>query len=238
MLFDLRGRGRRRTVQGVYLALALLLGGGLVLFGVGGTGVGLFGNDNGGPGGGGSGSAAKDVRAAEKLVQARPRDPAALAGLVRQRLLLANEGKNYDSAQRAWTPAGKAELRRVDDAWQRYLALNPANVDMSLAIQMANAYGPPGLNDPAKATGAYEALTAADPKNPLAYQNLADAAYAAKQVRKGDLAAQRAVELSPPSSRKIVKSRLAQDKSQALAPSGGQAAPPGGAGTVQPTPGP
>ena len=32
MLFDLRGRGRRRTVQAVYLSLALLLGGGLVLF--------------------------------------------------------------------------------------------------------------------------------------------------------------------------------------------------------------
>ena len=32
MLFDLRGRGRRRVVQVVYLGLALLLGGGLVLF--------------------------------------------------------------------------------------------------------------------------------------------------------------------------------------------------------------
>ena len=37
MLFDLRGRGRRRTVQAVYLTLAILLGGGLVLFGVGGN---------------------------------------------------------------------------------------------------------------------------------------------------------------------------------------------------------
>ena len=36
MLFDLRGRGRRRTVQVIYLTLALLLGGGLVLFGIGG----------------------------------------------------------------------------------------------------------------------------------------------------------------------------------------------------------
>ena len=36
MLFDLRGRGRRRTVQVIYLILALLLGGGLVLFGIGG----------------------------------------------------------------------------------------------------------------------------------------------------------------------------------------------------------
>ena len=42
MLFDLRSRGRRRTVQVVYLGLALLMGGGLVLFGVG------AGNGNGG----------------------------------------------------------------------------------------------------------------------------------------------------------------------------------------------
>ena len=42
MLFDLRSRGRRRTVQAVYLGLALLMGGGLVLFGVG------AGNGNGG----------------------------------------------------------------------------------------------------------------------------------------------------------------------------------------------
>ena len=36
MLFDLRGR-RRRAVQGTYLMLALLMGGGLVLFGIGGS---------------------------------------------------------------------------------------------------------------------------------------------------------------------------------------------------------
>ena len=35
MLFDLRGRGRRRTVQAIYLGLAILLGGGLIFFGVG-----------------------------------------------------------------------------------------------------------------------------------------------------------------------------------------------------------
>ena len=35
MLFDLRSRGRRRTVQAVYLGLAVLMAGGLVLFGVG-----------------------------------------------------------------------------------------------------------------------------------------------------------------------------------------------------------
>ena len=36
MLFDLRGRGRRTTVRVVYMGLALLLGIGLVGFGIGG----------------------------------------------------------------------------------------------------------------------------------------------------------------------------------------------------------
>ncbi len=54
MLFDLRGRGRRRTVQVIYLGLALLIGAGLVFFGVG-AGVGgggllnsLTGNESSG----------------------------------------------------------------------------------------------------------------------------------------------------------------------------------------------
>ena len=51
MLFDLRSRGRRRTVQAVYLGLAVLIGGGLVLFGVG-AGNGLGGLLNAFTGGG------------------------------------------------------------------------------------------------------------------------------------------------------------------------------------------
>ena len=39
MLFDLRGSGRRRVVKIVYVTLAILMGGGLVLFGIGGSGA-------------------------------------------------------------------------------------------------------------------------------------------------------------------------------------------------------
>src|SRR3954465_4102042 len=37
MLFALRGSGRRTTVKVVYVTLAILMGGGLVLFGIGGS---------------------------------------------------------------------------------------------------------------------------------------------------------------------------------------------------------
>src|SRR5918992_4487779 len=56
MLFDLQGK-RRRVVQATYLTLAVLMGGGLVLFGIGSdAGQGglfdaVFGTDGGGNGG-------------------------------------------------------------------------------------------------------------------------------------------------------------------------------------------
>ena len=65
MLFDLRSRGRRRTVQVVYLGLALLMGGGLVLFGVG-TGSGNGGLLNAFTGGGRAATRAKSLSAQEK----------------------------------------------------------------------------------------------------------------------------------------------------------------------------
>ena len=60
MLFDLRGRGRRRTVQAIYLTLAVLMGGGLVLFGIGGSVSGGLFDAVGLTGGGGSSSSANE----------------------------------------------------------------------------------------------------------------------------------------------------------------------------------
>src|SRR5919202_798507 len=59
MLFDLRGRGRRNTVKAVYITLAFLMGGGLVLFGIGGGGAisgGLVDAITGSHGGGDTGT--------------------------------------------------------------------------------------------------------------------------------------------------------------------------------------
>src|SRR3954464_9142580 len=113
MLFCLRGRGRRRAVQAIYLSLAILMGGGLVLFGVGGaTSGGLldaFNSD--------SGSAhvsdvfKKRVDAAEKAVQVRPTDPRAWAELTRVRFQQAGSGDGFDQANGVFTDKGKADLR-------------------------------------------------------------------------------------------------------------------------------
>ena len=111
MLFDLRGRGRRRTVQTVYLGLALLMGGGLVLFGVG-AGNGFGGILNAFTGNG-SGSAQKQVvsqqeKAALAAVKARPNDPAAWGQLVSARWTSATtQGTNFDPTTGTFTASGR-----------------------------------------------------------------------------------------------------------------------------------
>jgi phage-related minor tail protein len=73
MLFDLRGRHRRRLVRVIYTGLALLIGVGLVGFGVGG-GFGGGGLLNAASSNEGSGSAsfASQVKKYEKLTKPEP----------------------------------------------------------------------------------------------------------------------------------------------------------------------
>src|SRR3954465_12359162 len=144
MLFDLRGRGRRRAVRIIYLGLAILMGGGLVLFGIGGAGggglvrVGSGGAARGGlldaiQGNSGSVNAndvfQKRVDALEKRTQANPRDAAAWNELASLHFSVAGTGENYDQNQRLYTTKGKAELRQSAAAWKRYLALDPPKPD-------------------------------------------------------------------------------------------------------------
>src|ERR1700710_2650228 len=100
MLFDLRGRGRRRTVQVIYLSLAILMGGGLVLFGIGGaTNGGLIDAIQGGSGStNGTDVFQKRVDAVQKRTLANPQDKAAWAQLAGLRFQLAGSGANYDQA--------------------------------------------------------------------------------------------------------------------------------------------
>ncbi len=134
MLFDLRSRGRRRTVQAVYLGLALLMGGGLVLFGVG-TGNGNGGLLNAFSGGGSSGAQVQALSSQEKaaLKQTRlsPNDPNAWAALVSARWDNASTGSNYDSSTNTFTAGGKKELAATVAAWQRYLHLTKSPTPIS-----------------------------------------------------------------------------------------------------------
>src|SRR5947208_409600 len=101
-LYDLRGGGRRRTVQIVYIALAVLMGAGLVLFGIGGAVSGglVDAITNGGSGTATTNAGTYQKREAQAVAatKAKPKDPAVWASLARARFLLANAGDNYNQS--------------------------------------------------------------------------------------------------------------------------------------------
>jgi hypothetical protein len=214
MLFDLRSRGRRRTVQAVYLGLAILMGGGLVLFGVG-AGNGFGGILNAFTGNGSSGAQTQVVSQAEKnaLQQTKlhPKDPAGWAELVQARWTSAGQGNDYDTSTGTFTATGKKELAATIQAWEQYLKLTK-NPDPNLAILAARAYAAAG-NYTGEAA-AWEINTLANPNDAKGYECLAASAYAAKQTRKGDLAAAKALSLVPKASRATLKTELQSAKTQ------------------------
>src|SRR5436190_9893024 len=113
MLFDLRSRGRRRTVQVVYLGLAPLMGGGLVLVGVAaGNGVGGLLNAFTGNGSGNAQSqvVSQQEKAALKQTRLHPNDPAAWSALVSARWANAGSGSNFDASAGTFTASGQKEL--------------------------------------------------------------------------------------------------------------------------------
>jgi hypothetical protein len=213
MLFDLRSRGRRRTVQAVYLGLAVLMGGGLVLFGVG-TGSGVGGLLNAFTGNG-SNKQSSIISSAEKTAlkqtKKNPGNPAAWAALETARYQNASSS-GFSTATNTYTTAGKNELAKAADAWQKYLTLtkSPAN---NLAIFAANSYG--ALGQYGNAASAWEYATQADASSVKSFECLAMSAYAAQQTRKGDLAAAKAASMVPDkASRKALTAQINLAKTQ------------------------
>jgi hypothetical protein len=222
VLFDLRGRGRRRTIQAIYVTLAILMGGGLVLFGIGGnTSGGLFDAFKGG-GGGGSDTFSKQITQAEKTLKANPNDAAAWVILARARFQQAGQGDSYDQQTSQFTDKGKSRLQQSATAWEHYLSLNPRKPDDSLASLMVQVYSPSALNQPAKGVKAAEIVTATRPSAQTFY-TLAVFAYAAGDKRTGDLAAAKTLSLTPAGRKTQTKLLLEQAKKPQTAQGGAQA---------------
>jgi hypothetical protein len=210
MLFDLRGRGRRRTVQIIYLCLALLMGGGLVLFGVGGaTSGGLLDAFNSS-----SGQTNVDkvfqqrVDKAQRGVRVHPTDPKAWAELTRVRFQQAGSGDGFDQAKGTFTDKGKERLQDTSLAWDKYLTLTE-KPDDTVASLMVQAYSTAGLNEPAQAVNAMEIVIDSRPATGPLYVQLAALAYQARQTRKAELASKKALALTPKDDREQIKAQLA-----------------------------
>jgi len=232
MLFDLQSRRRRTAVRIIYLGLAILLGGGLLFFGIGtGTGGGgLFDVFRGGGSSAQSQVSAAETRAARQ-VRLHPTDAQAWYALAYARVQTAGLGSNFDPTANGgngeFTSSGRAKLVSASAAWERYLGLNPPKPNVALAHQMANAYSPIGLGQPDNAATAMEIVTQQQPT----YANfgfLAQYAYMAGQFRKGDLAAGRAVELAPPAQKRLLRTQLDTIRRQAARQAAQQAIQSGG----------
>lgn len=212
MLFDLRGGKRRRTIQAIYLSLAILMGGGLVLFGIGGeVQGGLFDAFRD------EGTATEDlfeerIKTEERKTAANPENAVAWAALAKLHFQQAGTGGNFDQNTGTFTDGGRAELRESEQAWTKYLALEPKEVDDSVAGLMVQAFV--GLNKLDKAVQAMEIVVEEREPSPQLFAQLATYAYAAGQTRKGDLARGKALELAPKEDREQIKAQLDAAKQQ------------------------
>jgi hypothetical protein len=230
MLFDLRSAGRRRTVKGVYLGLALLMFVGFVGFSVGSSGLsgGIVDAITGSKGGGSSDAATKrliaEANTADRRAAASPSDPALWTNAVQAHIRLAQSGGSdyYNSATGNFTAAGKRQLAQAGDAWNKYVALKPAKPDENIARQMVQGFL--AISDVNAAVSTQELITEVDPTQQT-FQNLAILAYQAGNTRTGDLAAGKAVDLAPAAQKKSLKSTLDSYKTAALQQQLQQAAP-------------
>jgi hypothetical protein len=203
MLFDLRGR-RRRAVQATYLTLAVLMGGGLVLFGIGGdVSGGLFDAFSDRSGGG---SASEDLQERiderEERLSANPQNEKTLKALIRDYHALA--GAQLPAGGGPYPEEAKDELRQAGEYWQRYLEVEDGDPDPSLARLAVAIYDQTALNQPEEGAAAMRIVAEAG-NDYQSYLALVQLSAAAGDERTADLAAQKAVDVAPKKLRKQVK---------------------------------
>jgi hypothetical protein len=212
MLFDLRGRGRRRTVRVIYIGLAVVFALGFVGLGVGGgfgsSGIlsSLTGNE-----GSTKASFSAQISKYRKLTREQPTNLSAWESLTKAMLHEAG-GSAYVSESGAVTSKGRELYNQASQAWTSYLALNPPKPNTELAQLMVTVYSEQGLNQPAQAVQALQLVVVARPTSAALFAALAEYAYKAKNISVGDLASAKAVSLAPAGQRTRLKNELAEVK--------------------------
>ena len=212
MLFDLRGR-RRRAVQGIYLMLALLMGGGLVLFGIGGdVSGGLFDAFSDRSGSGNANAALEDrIERQEERLAKNPQDEALLQSLVREYYNLATT--QQESGATAFPNEAKDELRKAASYWERYAEAAGEKPSPDTALFALRVYDVGALNRPAKAQRA-ATIIAERQNDSSSYLQVVAYAALAKDERTVDLATQKAIDLAPKGEKKAVREQATLLKQQ------------------------
>ena len=214
MLFDLRSGGRRRTVKVVYLGLAMLMFVGFVGFGIGSSGLGGGIGDaitgNGSDGGGDEAAVERlttQVQTADAKTKTAPTDPAAWAALAQARVRLAAVGDNLDSA------TGQLHRRGPPPAHRRR---QPRGTSTSRSTRRPPTSASPARwprpssrsSNPDRAVGAQEVVTQIEPDPADLPEPRASSPTRPARLRKGDLAAAKAVDLAPKDEQKDLKTQL------------------------------
>jgi hypothetical protein len=213
MLFDLQGK-RRRVVQGVYLMLAVLMGGGLVLFGIGGdVSGGLFDAFSDRNGGSGNEIVEERVDKNEERAKAQPQAANPHKELVRDYYSLAISQAND---QGVFPADAQDELRKAAQHWNAYLRLEKGQPDASLARVALQVYDPAALNQPQQAVKVAQVI-AADSDDAASYLQLAQYALLAGDKRVEKLSSAKAIDLAPANQRKAVREQLKQLKAAVIA---------------------
>jgi hypothetical protein len=214
MLFDLQGK-RRRVVQATYLTLAVLMGGGLILFGIGGdVSGGLVDAFNGGGGGSGNEVAEERIESNEERVASNPQAQRAREELVRDYYSLAVSQTDPNTG--AFPTDAQDELQAASRNWNAYLELEGVEPDPSLANVALQIFDPRALNQPEQAVRAARVI-AQDGDDVGSYLLLVQYAAFAGDKRTLALASKKAVALAPERQRKQVRRRISQIEGQAIA---------------------
>ena len=151
MLFDLRGRGRRRTVKVVYITLAFLMGGGLVLFGIGGGGEPAAWSTRSPAPPAATPAPSASTRREQRRGREGADEPAGRGGLGRARPRPRAERRR----RRQLRPQhgdlhrlGQGQAPQAADAWEKYLALDPQEPRRPRRVPDGAGLRPTGLNRP------------------------------------------------------------------------------------------
>lgn len=231
-------------MQVTYVGLAILMGGGLVLSGIGSDASGglldaFVGGDNNTSNDDAKKPLNNQVKAAEAKLRTNPEDQAALATLVRARFGLAGlEQEQTSDGQTAINDKGVEEMRKASDAWKRYVATNPEQIDTGLAATAIQIYRVIGLPQDQKDKNELfvaPARAIAEQENSVdAYIRLVAVATQAGDTRTAGLAERKAVTFAQSKDEEAtIKERIEMEKTAASSASGA-----GGNGAAPPTGGP
>jgi hypothetical protein len=228
MLFDLQGK-RRRAVQATYLTLAVLMGGGLVLFGIGGeVAGGLVDAFTASDSSGGADDEAREEarREAEDAFAKNPADPEAAEDLIQ--LHLNNAIAAADPQTQTFNARGRSELFQATEVYERYLGARPDPVSPDVAGTTVEVYAL--LGEYKKAQAAAEAVAAEEPSVDAWLEVVRFAAWS-KDKKAAREAGDKAIALAAEDTLTQTKREVRQRLKQKPPPQAPAQAPPGGGGS-------